>query len=341
LSRAKLSRFLSILLLVSILPAACNLPSADCARQEVFCVGLVTGYGGVDDHGLNQSTWEGIQQALSEGLIDKADAIETVDARDRAKNIQTFLEQDYDLVVTTGYSTGEDTRLAAQQWTERLFIGVDQPVGETLPNLATLVFPEDQGGFLAGALAALITNTGKVAAICEVQSLPSMWRYCEGFRVGARFIKADMHPRVIYKSESATSELFKDPAWGGEQALTFLKDGVDILFAAGGDTALGALEGAASNGVYVIGAEEDVYYQLEGAEQVLSSVIRNAKTGIYILLRQTKEGKFPAGEMRGEYSLAPYHNLERQVPVTVQEQLEQIRASLANDSIKTGVPEEP
>lgn len=341
MSRAKLSGFLSITLLFSTLLTACNLPSADCARQEVFCVGLVTGYGKVDDHGLNQSTWEGIQQAFSEGMIDKAESIETVDARDRAKNIQTFLEGDYDLVVTTGISMREETRLAAQQWTERFFIGVDQPAGETLPNMATLVFPEDQGGFLSGALAALITSTGKVAAICEVQSLPSMWRYCEGFRVGVRFIKADLHPRVIYKSESATSELFKDPAWGGEQALTFLEDGVDILFAAGGETALGALESAASQGAYVIGAEEDVYYQLEAADRVLSSVTMNAQAGVYALLKQMVESQFPAGERRGEYSLASFHDLERQVPATVQEQLRQILINLANGSIKTGVPAEP
>ena len=165
-------KFLSALSVLAFLLAACNLPSADCARPEVFCVGLVTAYGKVDDHGLNQSAWEGVQQALSEGLIDRADFIETIDARDRAKNIHTFLDDGYDLIVTVGISMDEDTRLAADEWPDRRFIGVDQPQEEPRPNLAGLVFPEDQGGFLAGALAALTTQTGKVAALCEVESHP-------------------------------------------------------------------------------------------------------------------------------------------------------------------------
>ncbi len=213
-------------------------------------------------------------------------------------------------------------------------------MSEPLTNLAILTFPEDQGGFLAGALAALTSKTGKVAALCEVESLPAMWRYCEGFRVGVRYAEPTMRADVLYKSESATSELFKDPAWGQEQALSMLKNGVDVLFAAGGETALGALEAAASHGALVIGADEDMYYQMENAEQALSSAGRN-RAGVYALIRLAVEGQFPAGETRGEYVLCPYHELERLVPTTVHERLEQIRLGLANGSIQTGVPTEP
>ncbi len=328
--------------LVALL-AACNLPIAsDCARPETFCVGLVTAFGKVDDHGLNQSAWEGVGQVLDEGLIDKADFIETMDARDRAKNIQTFLLADYDLIVTVGISLDEDTRLAADEWPGAAFIGVDQPPSESRPNLATITFPEDQGGFLAGALAALTTNTGKVAALCEVESLPSMWRYCEGFSVGVSYAEPDMRARVLYKSEGGTAELFNDPAWGVEQALFMLDGGVDILFAAGGETARAALETAAARGVYVIGADEDMFYQLENADFVLSSAVKQAGTGVYALIRRIAvEGQFPAGETRGEYALGAWHSLERQVPPTVRARLEQIRIGLADGAIQTGVPLEP
>jgi basic membrane protein A len=309
-------------------------------RPEVFCVGLVTAFGKVDDHALNQSAWEGVGQALDEGLIDKADFIETMDARDRAKNIQTFLLADYDLIVTVGISLDEDTRLAADEWPGAAFIGVDQPPGESRPNLATITFPEDQGGFLAGALAALTTNTGKVAALCEVESLPSMWRYCEGFRVGVRYANPDLRARVLYKDEGATSELFKDPKWGQEQALFMLDGGVDILFAAGGETARAALETAAARRVYVIGAEEDMYYQLENADFVLSSALKQAAPSVYALIRLAVEGQFAAGETRGTYALGAWHSLERQVPPTVRARLEQIRIGLADGSIQTGVPNE-
>jgi basic membrane protein A len=328
-------------LILAFLLAACNQPSTDCARPEVFCVGLITAYGKVDDYGINQSAWEGIQQALTEGLIDKADFIETIDARDRAKNIQTYLDHGYDLIVTVGNSMDEDTRLTADEWPDRRFIGVDQPQTESRPNLAALTFPEDQGGFLAGALAALTTQTGKVAALCEVESLASMWRTCEGFRAGVHYANPELQARVIYKSESETGELFNDPIWGMEQALFVLQGGTDVLFAAGGDTALAALETATGRGVYVIGADEDVFYQLKAADYVLSSIIKQAGTGVYGLIRMLVAGQFPAGETRGAYVLGPYHSLERQVPPTVREKLEFIRRGLTDGSIQTDVPAEP
>src|SRR3972149_1632042 len=143
--------------LVALL-AACNLPTTtDCARPEVFCVGLVTAFGKVNDHGLNQSAWEGVQQALAEGLIDQADFIETIDSRDHGKNIATLAEGDYDLIVTVGNSMRKATREAATAYQAIHFIGVDQPQETRRDNLAGLVFPEDQGGFLAGALGALTT----------------------------------------------------------------------------------------------------------------------------------------------------------------------------------------
>jgi basic membrane protein A len=332
-----LLKFSSILSILSIFLAACNLSATDCVRPDVFCVGLVTAFGKVDDHGLNQSAWEGVQQAQNEGLLDASAFIETIDARDRAKNIQALLNDGYDLIVTVGISMEEDTRFAADEWPERRFIGVDQPQEESRPNLVGLVFPEDQGGFLAGALAALTTQTGKVAALCELEEIPSMWRTCEGFRAGVRYTDPEMKARVIYNSENSSSELFNDPAWGEEQALFVLESGVDILFAAGGETGRSALETAAGRGIYVIGADEDMYYQLDNSDFVLSSMVKQAGTGVYGLIRLAVEGQLPAGEARGEYILGPVHSLERQVPPTVRERIEFIRRGLADGSIQTGV----
>jgi len=322
--------------------AACNLPIAtDCARPEVFCVGLVTAFGKVDDRGLNQSAWDGVTQSRDDGIVYKADYIETIDARDRAKNIRTFAENDYDLIVTVGLSIDEDTRLAADEWPGAAFIGVDQPAGESRPNLATISFPEDQAGFLAGALAALTTQTGKIAALCEQESIPSMWRSCEGFRAGVRFADSEMRARVMYKDEGGTAEFFNDPKWGNEQALFMIGEGVDIIFAAGGETARAALETASANGVYVIGIDDEMYYQLKNPDLVLSSVLEQAAPKVYELIRRAREGAFPSGEVIGAYALGPYHSLERLVPPTVQQRIEQIRLGLMDGSIQTNVSSEP
>jgi basic membrane protein A len=332
-----------LFLLLALLLAACNLPSnqTDCARPEVICVGLVTAYGKVDDHGLNQSAWEGVQQALNEGLVHKADAIETIDARDRGKNIATLADAGYDILVTVSFAMGEDTRLAADEWPAALFIGVDQPQEEFIPNLTGLTFPEDQGGFLAGVLAAEATQTKRIGALCEAEIIPEMWRSCEGFRAGVYYVNPDLTPRVVYHSDHNPDDWFNDPDWGAGQISAMQNFGADILFAAGGSTALGALQTASERGIHVIGADEDLFYQVEQQDFVLSSVVKQAGEGVYELIRLAVEGKFPAGEFVGKYALASFHSLERLVLPSVRPRLEMVQRGLADGSIQTGVPREP
>ena len=332
---------LRFLILLSLILTACNLSSSDCARSDIFCVGLVTAYGKVDDHGLNQSAWEGVQQAVTDGFADQADFIETIDSRDRAKNIATFANADYDLIVTVGFAIGEDTRLAADEWADTRFVGVDQPQTESRPNLASVTFPEDKGGFLAGALAALATQTGRVAALCEVETIPEMWRACEGFRAGLKYISPDLRPRIVYHPDHNPDEWFNDPAWGEEQARINIRIGMDVLYAASGNTALGALNAAADGGMYVIGADEDMFYQVKTPEQVVNSIVKDAHSIVYALVLAAEQGQFTGGEFGGEYALAEYHSLARLIPPSVQERLEQIRRGLADGSLQTGVSREP
>lgn len=331
----------SLITIFAIALVSCSLPSSDCAHADIFCVGLVTAYGTVEDHGLNQSAWEGVSQAVTDGFADRADFIETVDSRDTAKNIATFADAGYDLIVTVGYSIGEDTRLAADQWADTRFLGVDQPQTESRPNLTAIVFPEDQGGFLAGAIAASATKTKRVAAVCEVQSIPEMWRACEGFRAGVNYASPDALPRVVFHPDHNPDEWFNDPAWGAEQANINARIGMDVLYAAGGNTALGALDAAAAEGLYVIGADEDMYYQVKEPGKVIASVVKDAKSVVYALVAAGAQGQLQGGEFGGAYALAASETLARLIPPSVLGRIEEIRRGLAEGSIQTGVPREP
>lgn len=334
-------RTIRFALLLVLLLTSCSLPSNDCASAEIFCVGLVTVYGKVDDHGLNQSAWEGVSQAMADGFVDQADFIETVDSRDRAKNILTFANEGYDLIVTVGYAIGEDTRLAADDWPDTHFLGVDQPQAESRPNLTTIIFPEDQGGFLAGVIAASATKTNRVAAVCEVESIPEMWRACEGFRAGVNYASADVLPRVVFHPDHNPDEWFNDPAWGAEQAAINARIGMDVLFAVGGNTAIGALDAAAEEGLYVIGADEDMYYQVKESGQVIASVVKDAKSIVYALVAAAAQGQLHGGEFGGTYALVKSETLARLIPPSVLGRIEQIQHGLADGSIQTGVPREP
>ena len=169
--------------------------------MDVFCAGLVTDFGPVSE-GINHEAWLGLQDAKAKNGLDRIDVIETVDVRDRAKNIATFAVDSYDIIVTVGSSISNETLTAAKNYPKLLFIGVEQPQKAKAPNLAGLVFHEEQSGFLSGALAALMTQTQRVGAVCEAKFIDPMRRYCDGFQAGARYINPQMNVTISYREAS-------------------------------------------------------------------------------------------------------------------------------------------
>jgi len=333
------------LLAATFLPA-CSSSNPNCARPEIVCVGLVTSVGKVDDHTFNQSAWEGVQQAQTEGLVQLAHYIETRDARDYAENIAVFADAGYDIIVTVGSALGKATFAAVEEYPEVYFIGVDQfqEAAAEKPNLAGLVFPEDQAGFLAGALASQITSTGKVGAVLGADAYPPVWRYGEGFRAGARYINPEIEVIVAYNNDADFDEASFDPDWGAMTAYTMIDEGVDVLFGGSGTTGDGAAVAAAQRGIYVIGAEMDQYFlQSEAAPLLLSSAVKLVKPGTYaliVLARDAQAGPsvFPGGNYSGECSYAPFHDLDSQVPAEVKTRMEDINQGLQENTIKTEVP---
>ena len=146
-----------------------ELTQADCVKPEVFCVGLVTDVGKVNDKSFNQSAWEGVQQSQTDGVADLVQFIETSDAKDYAKNIATFGDAGFDVIVTVGFGLGEATFAAGAAYPDVKFIGVDQfqawqfteDTADDSANVTGLNFPEDQAGFLVGALGAMMSKIGR------------------------------------------------------------------------------------------------------------------------------------------------------------------------------------
>ncbi len=309
----------------------------DCARVEVFCAGLVTDFGSVNS-GIRHEAWLGLQDAREAELADRIDYIETVDVRDRAANIAVLANDGYDVIVTVGAALTDETAAAALEYPRLSFIGVEQAQETKLANLAGLVFHEERSGFLAGALAARISQTGHVAAVCEAQFIDPMRRYCEGFQAGARHVTPRIDVTVDYR-EGSTEDLFNDPNWGRTTALERVKAGADVVFAAGGNTASAALQAAAASGVFVIGTETDLYPELEGIRPfLLTSATNDVRAGVLELMRLARRHEFPSGEYIGNVKLAPWHDLERQIPTDVKEDLQKISLGLELGTLQVDVP---
>ena len=336
----KFSLLLALLLITSAILVACQAPpltEADCPKVDVLCVGLVTGLAGIEDRSFNQSAWEGILLTKTENVADWVKYIETVDSKDYETNIVKFVDAGYDVIVTVGDATAEATFSAARSSPAILFIGVDQDQVDVLPNLVGLVFHDDQSGFLAGALAALMSKTGTIAGIFGTNQAPRMVAFTEGYSAGARYINPNinilstLHP-------GALDMAFNDPEWGAATAAQAIQDGADVIFGVGGKTGTGVLiKTAGYPGLYCIGADTDQWETVPAAHPcLLSSAMKLINTGVVSLVTAAHDGTFPSGNFYGAVGLAPYHDFDSTIPQAVKDKIYQLDAGLKDGSITTG-----
>jgi basic membrane protein A len=381
----KLYYLMALLIVSSMIFAACGAPSApeapaatdapdvpevpvvpseapvievtqsDCVKAEVFCVGLVTDVGKINDKSFNQSAWEGVQKSQTDGVADLVQFIETSDAKDYAKNISTFADAGFDVIVTVGFGLGEATGVAALAYPDIKFIGVDQflaweyddDAANDVANHTGLNFPEDNAGFLVGALAAMMSESHKIGAVCGTDVVPPVWRFGEGYKAGAAYADANYAPLsgtttevfVVYHSDVGFDKTFTDPEWGAQTAKSMMDQGADAIFGCGGLTGNGAVTAAAQAGAYGIGVDTDQYLTLtEAAPRMLSSAMKLITPGLADLIVKAKDGSIAGGNAFGSAGYAPYHDLDGEVPAEVKAAMEDINAGLLDGSIKTNVP---
>jgi len=331
--------FLALLIVASMALAACGGATEaepDCASEDVLCVGLVTDVGEVDDKSFNQASWEALQQAETE-LGAMIDYVETKDAKDYAENMGIFIDAGYDVVVTSGAALGEATKAAALANPDVHFIGVDQPEGADVPNFTGVLFKEDQAGFMAGALAALLTQTDVVAGVYGTDIIIPVVAFNEGYAAGAKYINPDITVISTYHP-GGLDVAFTDPEWGATTAAQAIDNGADVIFGAGGKTGNGALiEVAGHEGLYCIGVDQDQWYTVPEAHSCLvSSAIKAITPSVFAMIQAYVDGDTPEGNFYGIAGLAPYHDFEDVIPDDVKAQVEQIGAGLQDGTIETG-----
>lgn len=332
---------ITALTLLALLAVACggteSASGDDCSAENVICIGLVTDVGEVDDKSFNQSAWEGAQQAAQELGAAKVDFIETKDAKDYGANIALFADQGYDIIVTVGFAMGEATAVAAATYPNVDFIGVDQFQGETIANVAGLIFPEAKSGFLAGALAGMITTSNTIASVLGTDLVPPVVAFNEGYKAGARYVNPSINIIDTYHP-GGLDVAFTDPEWGASTAQQAIGNGADVIFGAGGKTGNGALIEVASNpGLYCIGVDTDQWETVPEAHPCLvSSAMKLITPGVVDLAKLSAAGNFPGGNYVGEVGLAPFHDFEDQIPQQVKDTLDEIDAGLRDGSISPG-----
>lgn len=311
----------------------------ECGKPELLCVGLVTDVGEIDDKSFNQSAWKGVNMA-SEQLGAHVKYIETRDAKDYRANIDLFARNGYDVIVTVGFALGEATALAAERYPRSRFIGVDQFQVKPLKNLVGLIFHEDQSGFLAGALAALLSKSGTIAAVFGTDLVPPVVMFKKGYEAGARYINPNINLISTYHP-GGLAVAFTDPEWGAATTKQAIDQGADVIFGAGGKTGNGCLvEAAAHAGKYCIGVDSDQWYTLPEARPCLvSSALKVISPSVLALIERATEDRFPEGNYFGEVGLAPFHAFDGKLSKEIKDKLIDIDTRIRNGSLATTLPE--
>jgi basic membrane protein A len=328
--------------------------SAGLTCPAKLTVGIVTDVGRVDDKGINQSTYEGMQAAAAEApTCFDTDYIETTTTADYARNIESFTDAEFDVVIAVGPGLANDLGDAAAANPKSTFISVDGapagcPAGSApdcvahdttwATNGESLFFAEDEAGYLAGVLAASMSKAGHVGVVGGPQGIGAFERYVEGFVNGARSVNADIPVDAVYVTSDA------EPPQGNDAAKPMIDAGADVIFAAAslsGNGALSAACGAAN--VLAIGSDVDQHETIPEVQKcLLSSAMKNVKGAVHDALIRIASGEFKAGAQTGNaatggIALAPFHDFDSQVPQAVKDLLATTLAGLADGSIKTGV----
>jgi basic membrane protein A len=338
---------MAIVVVSSLVLSACGgaeeteVPDVAPPEEAALKIGLVTDVGEIDDKSFNQSAWEGVQLS-GEEFGAEVDYVETKDAKDYMANIELFTKNDFDIVVTVGFALGEATLEAAALYPDVYFIGVDQGQwGGTVDNVVGLIFNEDKSGYMAGALAGLMTETNTVAAVLGTDLVPPVVAFKEGYETGAKYVNPDVTVISTYHP-GGLDVAFTDPEWGATTAKQALDSGADVVFGAGGKTGNGALiEAAGVEGVYCIGVDSDQWFTVPEAHSCLiSSAMKLITPGVFDLVSMYVDGAPVAGNFYGAFGLAPFHDFDGDVPNDVKDQLDIIRGQLLNDELATGYPPE-
>jgi basic membrane protein A len=309
----------------------------------------VSDTGGIDDRSFNQTAYAGLQRAESE-LGAEIAFLESQDATDFAPNIQSFIDQNCDLIITVGFLLGEDTLAAAQANPDQLFSIVDfaffDEAGAPIepPNVRTLTFQTDQAAFLAGYLAAGMTETGVVGTFGGI-NLPTVSIFMEGFRNGVLYHNEQKGTDVQVLGWDGTDGLFTGNFESTDDGRAFgqnlIDEGADIILPVAGPVGLGTAAVAQEvGGIMLIGVDSDQFEAVpEFGDVFLTSIQKKMDNAVFDTVQGVAEtGGLPdlaySGTLENDgVALSPFHDFEDAVPQELKDELEQVRAGIIDGSI--------
>ncbi len=321
-------------------------PVATEAPEAAFKACQVTDAGGIDDRSFNATAWKGVQDAMAQlGIEGKY--LESQQQTDYEKNVNAFIEEGCNIIITVGFLLGDATKAGAEKNPEQKFSIVDFAYDPTIPNVLGQVFSTDQAGFLAGYLAAGVSKTGKLGTFGGIQ-IPTVTVFMDGFALGAQAYneKHGTNVEVLGWDPATQTGLFtgnfESTDDGRTMGETLMDEGADIIMPVAGPVGLGTAAAAKERGnTYIIGVDSDWYLTAPDYKDiVLTSVMKLMDVTTFNAIKAAMDGTFAGGLILGNLEnggvgLAPFHDLDSMVSAELKAELDEIKAGIIAGTVAT------
>ena len=248
-------------------------------------VGVITDVGGVNDGSFNQSAWEGLQRA-GEAFGCEVKYIESKGDADYVPNIESFLDEDYDLIVCVGYMMADAVRDAAELYPDQKFAIIDDASNADLDNVTCMMFEQEQASYLVG-LAAGYTTESNIVGFVTGAANETMNSFGYGYCAGV----LDANPDATILQYNANN--FGDASGGKTAVNTMVTKGADVVFHAAGGTGIGVIDGCKENKIWAIGVDSD--QSPLAPETILTSALKRVDNACYDATKKTILGTLEGG----------------------------------------------
>ncbi len=256
------------------------------AEKASIRVGMVTDVGGVNDQSFNQTSWEGLVKLHEEDPSIEVNYLESKTDADYQTNINTFIDEGYDLIICVGYMLADATREAAQDNPEQLFAIIDDSTNADLPNVACLMFAQEQASYLVGLVAGSVTQSKTVGYVQGMVS-DTMNLFGIGYITGVK----EACPDATVLQYNANN--FGDIAGGNTAAKDMITKGADVIYHAAGGTGMGVINACDEAGIWAIGVDTDQAHL--APEHVITSAMKRVDVASQDISKAVKAGTFTAG----------------------------------------------
>ncbi len=307
---------LALLLLSSLvfIGPACSIASYGADDKTKIHVGIVFDIGGKDDRSFNAAAWAGVKCAESGTLPDGKTScgkpgmdivlrdVEPGNPTSIEPAMRAFAERGYDLIIGVGFAQGPIMQAVAKDYPNIHFAIIDGVIleddGKTpKANVASLVFKEHEGSYLAGIIAAKTTKTN-VLGFVGGMDIPLIHRFEKGYEEGAKSVNPNI--QIVQNYVGVTDSAWNNPGKGKELSLAQIGKGADVIFTAAGNSGLGAFDAVEQYGKvngrathFVIGVDSNQNMLKPGF--VLTSMVKRVDNAVYDIVKLVVERKFQAG----------------------------------------------